>query len=140
MSDIEDLFQKARLQELINKAQHIVFIESVAIYLFCFWSAVKNCLKVSNTVNICGHNLCHSCEARRMPPRIVVSLKQIVTKRRFLHEMDKLVTSSSAEQPEHVSTFIRSIFSLLMTPGLSAANVEKTKNFMTDVIESLLDN
>ena len=35
VSDIGELQKNAELQKLLNKAQHVVYIESVVTYLFC---------------------------------------------------------------------------------------------------------
>ncbi len=70
VSDIEMLRKQAHLQETINKAQHVVFIESLMPNLPKWCSGSKCCSRkkrceqeydrqeAENRILICPHNMC----------------------------------------------------------------------------------
>ena len=60
VSDIEQLRKQAHLQEIINKAQHVVFIESILPSLpsWCLSRTRKAKDEDANCVFICPHNMC----------------------------------------------------------------------------------
>ena len=60
VSDIGELRRQAHLQETINKAQHVVFIESILPSLpsWCLRKAKKSEEEEGNCVFICPHNMC----------------------------------------------------------------------------------
>lgn len=97
VSDINELQEQARLQELVNKAQHVVHIDSLLDYVFGCCSKIRGHLHIPNRVLICTHNLC-SCEARKIQNQIAQDLQEIVQKRSILEEIESPATGSMEEQ------------------------------------------
>ena len=84
------------LQELINKAQHIIHLEGVIHYMCCCFHSIRNRFKIDSEVLICGHNICR-CNALKLNETITDQLKEIVKRKRFI----KMVKEFSNKAPEN---------------------------------------
>eukprot|EP00095_Tigriopus_kingsejongensis_P006662 maker-scaffold363_size195477-snap-gene-0.50 protein:Tk06662 transcript:maker-scaffold363_size195477-snap-gene-0.50-mRNA-1 annotation:"transient receptor potential channel pyrexia-like" len=97
VSDIYELREQARLQELVNKAQHVVHIDSLFDYVFGCCNKIRATTWVPNQVLLCAHNLCH-CSARKVRSQITDDLIRIVKKRSILAEIESMTTGPSEER------------------------------------------
>lgn len=78
------------LQELVNKAQHIVYMESMMLYICCCLGVKhRSSMVTSAVVRVCPHNMC-KCRRdkgrRILDPDIVKGLRKIVKKRKEADE------------------------------------------------------
>jgi hypothetical protein len=80
VSDLAELRRSGHIQELVNKAQHIVHIESAMEFILCPWGMCKP-RPVDEIVKICSHSQC-KCVFKKMEPDIVNQLTRIVKRRK----------------------------------------------------------
>lgn len=138
VSDLQDLRNAGHIQELVNKAQHIVHIESFLIFMCCLIPVVKRKIKqVDPILSICAHSQCQ-CDKRKVSKNIVLQLQEIVKKRRLLKQLDNHL-SSSQQGNLVVHKLTRAVSSRPGTSsGIKPAN--ETANLLHDVLELLINN
>ncbi|TRY72563.1 hypothetical protein TCAL_06511 [Tigriopus californicus] len=134
VSDIHELQEQARLQELVNKAQHVVHIDSLLDYVFRCCSQIRGRLRISNQVRICAHNLCN-CDARKIRSQIAKDLKLIVHKRSILKEIEDLTTGSTEER------YVEDMTNAMMRLGRQNKQrlAQSSTNVFTALAEILID-
>ena len=79
----------AFLQGLVNKAQHIVFIESALESVFCPFTKPKT---INEIIQVCGHSQC-KCEFQKLEPEVVENLINICRKNRMFHAKNFVKTN-----------------------------------------------
>ena len=77
ISDVDNLRKSSEIQSVVNKAQHIVFIETLVTKFFrCCLGGFKSKLRVPDYVMICGHHMC-KCKFHKLSSGITESLREI---------------------------------------------------------------
>lgn len=142
VSDIGELHKSAELQRLVNKAQHVVYVESVMNYLCCCWDTLKQHCRISKTVLICGHNLCH-CQFNQMDPDIVSGLKKIVRKKTITKTLSTLLRKDGNNDGEpEMTALMKAALAFLQTRSSTApiviGNEEAANDGITDLIDLFL--
>ena len=133
VSDIGELRKMAHLQELINKAQHIVHIESILNYVFHCCLTLRNRIRIPNIALICSHYIC-SCSARKIDPELVKELTKIVRKRKILGQIENLSADSASEKQMTL------VVKMVMEQYKKRATVDKdVTNVLMDLAEILID-
>jgi hypothetical protein len=131
------------IQELVNKAQHVVHIESGIDFICCPWPMWCK-PRLEPIVKICSHSQC-KCDFRKMEPEIVEQLTRIV-KRRQLLEHAKEISSNISADSNNAGTVIESISKILTSSSLvqssiarpatsSGRNVSDAPNMVQDILE-----
>jgi len=108
VSDIDDLKKSGQIQEIVIKAQHIVYYKAVQQFL-------RKCVRprigagadsgggnnvTSNIVKICPHSICNegSCQGMKMDDNLSKRLQSIVKKRNIAGGMSRSPALATTDQ------------------------------------------
>ena len=136
VSDISQLRKEAHLQELINKAQHIIYSEGVLSYVCCFLCPrFRAHVRVNNRVLVCGHAMCR-CKAKKLDAEIVSALKNIIMRRRLKEQLESLSQSQQNSQHDFRkdSALVKVLLGTLFSGGRSGNINPLARDNLVDMI------
>jgi hypothetical protein len=86
VSDIEELKKEGVIQDIINKAYHIISHGNISSLssLSCTFRKVEDSTKQewkNSAVDICVHSICFTCNGMKVSPSVKDKLLDIVNKR-----------------------------------------------------------
>ena len=87
VSDIDNLKKSGHLQEVVNRAQHLVHYETfLALLTFGCCSECKGADKDKNKIKVCVHSIC-SCRSKKLATTLTERLREILKKRQIVNEL-----------------------------------------------------
>ena len=76
VSDIEELKREGNVQEIVNKAHHIIHYENLLYCLHRFDDQEKKYKCV-----ICTHTICFNCKGMKVSPNVQLQVQNIIKRR-----------------------------------------------------------